>query len=404
VTSSRVVCAGLGSCIALAASLTVAGCEQAAAPRPVAAAAGEHAGEPAREHQWQDAFAAPPEVLVVLYPAALREDAVYGPLLRRAILLARQQSRVVARTRALEAMEDAEEVIVGWRSGSAEADDLVVVVRGVRADVDPGAIVDSDGHPLWTPGPPGEIRELVRAPDPSGDGDIPASLFELPGRTWVIAAGDARARVRSAYLRGPRARTPSVPEPKPEDALLTVRIDGAALVRRIPALRPGGDRPHALAAVGRDLIDVSLQMNGPAGDDVPPPRLDVEADGGAPPPPTRVLKALLSYGRTDSASTAEATARDVLDALARRKDDLAWLPSGPISLSRPAGGTQLVLTAALPPRLIDALIHVGVRADVAEAHPSPSLSPSSGPPSSASSWPAPTAEPQKPHEQGVRGP
>ncbi|HEX3772001.1 MAG TPA: hypothetical protein VHV30_14090 [Polyangiaceae bacterium] len=357
----RVLLAGLaGAALALA-----PGCRAGSPPAaPGAAAAPTSPGASAsvNEAAWQDAFVAPPEVLVVLYPGALRDDPVYGPLLRRAIALARQQSRVVARTRALEVIEDAEEVIAGWRSGGEDGDDLVLVIRGVRADVDPATVVDSDGRPLWAPGPPGDVRELVRASDASSADSAPASLFELPGRTWVIATGDARARVRSAFLRGPRVRRPVVPEPRAEEALLSVRIDGPSLVRHVPALRPGGERPRALGAVGRDLVDVVLEVaaGGTGGTEGAPP-----VDGGAPASPTRLIEAVLSYGTADAASAAEATVAEVLEALARRKSDLAWLPAEPVSVTRPPPGARVVLTAPLPPRLMDALTHVGARAEEA---------------------------------------
>src|ERR1019366_6462314 len=112
----------------------------------------------------------------------------------------------------------AEEVIIGLRLGRFDTDtDVVVVVRGVRADVDPAALVDADGRPLWAPGPTGRVRELVRAGTGSGAesseaprNEIPASLFELPGRTWVIASGEARARARSAFAHAP-ARSRQAP-------------------------------------------------------------------------------------------------------------------------------------------------------------------------------------------------
>jgi hypothetical protein len=130
------------------------------------------------EPRWEDVLDTTPELLAVVFPTALRKDKVYGPLLRRAIDLVREQSRVVAETRALDAMEDAEEVIIGIRPDVAAASgapgEVVVVVRGVRADVDPATLVDADGHPLWAPGPGGRVRELVRTA--SASSDPPASV------------------------------------------------------------------------------------------------------------------------------------------------------------------------------------------------------------------------------------
>ena len=50
---------------------------------------------------------------------------------------------------------------------------------------------------------------LVHEGDEQGE-PVRASLFELPGRTWVIASGAARARARDTFLR-PRARNEVTP-------------------------------------------------------------------------------------------------------------------------------------------------------------------------------------------------
>jgi hypothetical protein len=329
----------------------------------------------AAEPRWQDAFDATPELLIVVFPSALRTDRVYGPLLRRTIELARQQSRVVAETRALDAMEDADEVIVGLHPGRFDTDtDMIVVVRGVRADVDPAALVDAEGRPLWAPGPTGRVRELVRAgtgaaPDSSeaARDEVPASLFELPGRTWVIASGQARARARSAFAHAPaRSRQAPMIEPRADQALVTVRIDGASLVRRIPALQP----TRILGPVGHRLDDVSFELSAGSIDAVVPTG---EADGGAPPSAERVIKATLSYANGDAAALAEVTVREVLEAIARKRpDEVAWLADGKAAVERPAPGRRVVVTAPLPPRLVAALLHAGTaRLALPEGNPRP---------------------------------
>src|SRR6185437_9450908 len=204
-----------------------------------------------REPHWEDVFDTTPELLAVLHPLALRADPVYGPLLRRAIELARQQSTVVAQSRALDSVEDAEEVILGVRTGGAngepgratadEASEVVVVLRGVRADIDPATLVDGDGKPLWQPGPQGAVRELVRG-DESGHGAQPVSLFELPGRTWVIASGEARLRARGVFAR-PLGR-PALHfeggggKDAPSGSLALLRMDGPSLVFLVRAPPP----------------------------------------------------------------------------------------------------------------------------------------------------------------------
>jgi hypothetical protein len=295
------------------------------------------------EPRWQDAFEAKPKLLAVVYPTALRSDPVYGPLLRRAIDLLRDQSRVVAETRALDAMEDAEEVVVGVRPESAEsAGEVVVAVRGVRADIDPAALVDAEGRPLWGPGSTGRVRELVRTDGP--EAPIPASLFELPGRTWVIASGDARVRARSAFARptGRPALALEGLERKSSDALVILRIDGPSLVARIRALRA----PGTLASVGRSLETVTLELDSGSGPAAP--------DAG----PDRDIRASLLYASEPAAAAAEATFREVLAAIVRKKpEDLAWLASA--TVARPPPGARVVLTAPIPPRLVGFLLHAG---------------------------------------------
>ncbi len=73
----------------------------------------------------------------MLRPRALRGDAVYGALLERTLNLARARSRVVAATRVLDAMGDAEEVVVSMHTtGPGGPGEIVIVVRGVRADLE----------------------------------------------------------------------------------------------------------------------------------------------------------------------------------------------------------------------------------------------------------------------------
>ncbi len=338
------------------------------------------------EPRWEDVVDATPELLAIVFPTALRKDRVYGPLLRRAIDLVREQSRVVTETRALDAMEDAEEVIVGVRPDAARnagaagpsagaaaesAGEVIVVIRGVRADEDPVALVDAEGHPLWAPGPGGRVRELVRSDNRStttgsAEAPVPASLFELPGRTWLIASGDARARARAAFARTvssprPAGRLESL-EPNGVDTLAVLRIDGPSLVARVRALQA----ESALGAVGRRLEAVTLELA--AG--VTP------LDGGPDADLARLrrtVRASFSYADEDSAALAESTVRDALGAIARKRpDDLAWLASATVARPSPGArpGKLVVLTAPVPPRLVAALLHAGA-ASLDAAAPAP---------------------------------
>jgi hypothetical protein len=280
------------------------------------------------EPHWQDVFDTTPELLVVVRPKALTQDRIFGALLRRAIATARERSSVVAATRFADAVEDAEEVVVGLRPDTPDhAGEIVLVARGVRADIDPVKLVDSEGHGLWTLGPSGGVRELVCDQDAHGH-PVGASLFELPGRTWVIATGAARQRARDAFAH-PFARPPMKLDPS---ALAIVRIDGPSFVARVAFLQEYG----GLAAVGRRLKSVTFSL---------PPGGEVS------------VKATLGYADEDAAALSEVSIREHVDAVARlqKPEGLTWI--GTAKVERP--DTRVVLTAPLPPKLVDAFLSAG---------------------------------------------
>jgi hypothetical protein len=266
----------------------------------------------------------------------LQSDRIYGPLWRHALGVARARSRVVAGTRLLEAIEHAEEVRVhldSLRDSHDSAADMVVVVRGVPGDIDPGALVDPDGHLLWSAGPFGPVRELVHEQDPDGSPN-PASLFELPGRTWVIASGPSRGRARDAFVR-PLGH----PEPPFEaDALALLVLDGPALVGRVPALGPNG----GLELLGRGLDSVSFAL-----------RPGVEHE----------VRAVLTYQKEDDAVGAERTLGDLKGAVERKKPPwLLWYEGA--AVERIAGTPDptkatVRIDAPLPAELIDAWLQAG---------------------------------------------
>jgi hypothetical protein len=282
------------------------------------------------EPRWEGAIEPTPELLVAIRPHALRRDKLYGPLLQRAIRLAREHSRIVAATRALETIEDADEVIVGARDagpGSRREPSLVIVLRGVPAGIDPTKLVGDGGGPLWVLASGGPVRELSRTRDegdPEDEG-ADAALFELPGRTWVIASGDARVATRAAL--GHRT-APKGLDFSPE-AVAMIRISGPALVARLHALRP----PGLLAPVGHELAAITVVLSG--GDDAR-------------------LMATLSYRNPQAVVPAESTLRDALEALSRAKPQtFAWLRGA----STQTAGSSVVLTTRLPVALMDALVH-----------------------------------------------
>lgn len=284
------------------------------------------------EAHWQDIFETTPEVLAILHPNELGSDKVFGPLLRRALDVARDRSRLVAATRILEVMQNADEVVFGVRfperGGDREGDpsEEVVVVRGVPASADPAKIVDSDGHPLWTPGPMGAVRELVRERDEHGH-LISASLFEMEGLTWVIATGDARIRAREVFAH---------PLGRPEmtlgqGSLAMIRIDGPSLVKRIHALQPLG----GLANVGKKLGSFTVAL---------PPG----SDGS--------VQVTLAYEEEDAAAFSQVAVQQAIEVIGRKRpENLAWLASAKVD--RP--DKRVLLSLPLPPRLIDGLLKAG---------------------------------------------
>lgn len=313
--------AAVALAVSLAGGLAAVGC----ANKVAAPAAQTRPAEP----RWQDAFDETPELLVIVRPSGLRQDKVYGPLLRRAIVLAREQNRVMSAT-PLEAIEDAEEVVISVhraRQGGEDATpDVVLVVVGVRADIDPAGLVDSGGRPLWAQGPSGPVRELVRERDDRGL-PVAASLFELPGRTWVIASGEARAHAREAFAH-PFDKPPMDLDPA---ALAVARIDGPSLVGRVRALQTLGSH----AAVGRRLRALTLRL---------------------PPGVSGQVELTLAYADEDAAAFAEVTAREAIEAIAREKPDrLGWL--GTASVDR--AGKRLILKMPLPRALVEGLLHGG---------------------------------------------
>jgi hypothetical protein len=314
------------------------------------AAAGLSPSDP----RWQDVFDTTPELLVVVRAKAAREDRVYGPLLKRALELARDQSRAVASTRAVDALSSAEELVAGLRPETQDHPaEMVLVARGVPASVDPAKLADDDGAPMWSPGPPGTARELVYEADAKGH-PVGASLFELPGRTWVIATGPARRRAREAYAH-PFGRPMLDLDPQ---ALAIVRLDGPSLVQTVHALQDLG----SLAAVGRHLRAVTLTLAPGAEHAAVPPTAGRQPEGL-----TRVLRAALAYDDDDSAAAAGVTALSrVAEWAHMRSPVMAWLGTAQVDHTP----RVVTVTAKLPGQLVERLLHAG-SAPLDEALPTP---------------------------------
>jgi hypothetical protein len=268
---------------------------------------------------WQDVFDRTPEILVIAHPSAIGRDKVYGPLLKVLSRMAAARAPAASGPRTIEVLETCDEVIYGLRHARGE-EDAVVVLRGVRGDVDPTRLVDDRGRPMWhSVGAAGKAQELARdeaAAGPEGQ----TSLFVLPARTWVVALGDARERARAAFVN-PFDRPPPA---RDDGALLVVRLDGPSLVEGVPRLHTRG---AGLEPVGRRLEAVTLALR----------------------PGNEGLVATFQYSEEGAAAFAEMTLKDLATAIGRDgSDKIKWL--GQTKVDRQA--STVVARVALPPRLI----------------------------------------------------
>jgi hypothetical protein len=304
----------------------------------------------ALEPQWQDALPPSPKLLVFLRPKALRVDKVYGPMLRRALELAREQ-RVTSEALVLDAVEGAEEVIAELgdltspeTSVTAASQELLLVLRGTRSDIDPSRLVGPEGDLLWSAGPNGAVRELVHERDRDGTPN-PTSLFELPNRTWVVASGAARDRARDAFAHPARRTEPSFAI----ESLATVSIDGPSLVGRVSLLQASGP----LAGVGHGLRSLALELLAPAPTgEAAPLRTD--------PFPPRQVRAVASYADGEAASVAGGSVRVMLQVVSRLKPNgLAWLGAGEVDVA----DSRVIVTEPVPMDLLRSVLYAGRAAD-----------------------------------------
>jgi hypothetical protein len=175
------------------ATIGLAFCLACSSPTPPARAAAASVAQ-LRRLSTSDLMPEPADLEVVIHPPAIARDRVYGPLLRRATTLAAAYAgpRTLGTT-ALTAVERAEEVDVTM----SDVGDAIVLLLGVPGDLDVTTVVDESGQPVWKRAV-GDVRESFVEYEAAGDSS--ASLFVLPQRTWVVAAGAARGRTREALV------------------------------------------------------------------------------------------------------------------------------------------------------------------------------------------------------------
>jgi len=294
---------------ALAAALL--GGALAAACSPAARSPASPAAE-GRRIGWADVVVQRDRDLVVdLSPSAIAHDPSLGPIVRRARRMALARAEVVAiGSTLLQALEDADDLVVSLRS--AEPLDGSVVVGGAPAHVDPSRLVDDRGELLYTVR--GEARGVTelepRARRPR------SALFVLPGRTWVLCAGDAVDRARAVF-----ARAAPAPYRAPPHALIEVS-PGEDLLLRVRS-RAG---PMLTPLVGR-LTFASLAFRSGA---------------------DSFVTATLTYLDAQAASRAEPSAKDLLDAFAGRyAPHLDFLRAASIARD----GASLRVEARIPPNV-----------------------------------------------------
>lgn len=279
---------------------------------------------PSIEPSWADVFEDVPDIYAVVRPRALSRDPLYGAFWRALVRAAEARGYARGATM-IEAVEGADELVIGVDKGSA-----VLVLRGVSASIDPLKVADASGRSLFRLVSDERLRVGEYALE---DGAADGALFVLPDRTWVGAIGAARLRARRV-LASPMGRR----EIKTGDAV-TIQADGGAALRPADSLvrvRFGGDMAHALdrhsvwGTFGRRLEHATFSLL---------------------PGKSGLLVALTQDDET-AALRVEADAHTVLNVLVEREGKaLAWLKDATVMRA----GRVVYVRAPIPPRLLEEL-------------------------------------------------
>jgi hypothetical protein len=302
----------LRAVLAMTAMFTMAACGDSAPPPAAAWKTPEGA-------RWQDVFVTAPDMLLMVHPAELSRDPVYGPVVKSALRVAAQRSAHVASYGMLDALQSCEMVVVA-KSGDNDSVDGIIVLRGVRADLDPARIAGDTGL-MWH-----ALPQHSSVPEYANGSDV--SLFDLGARTWVVAAGARRVEAREVFAH-PFGR----PLPFEEDgALALLRIRGETLLDIAPRMRNGD-----LGPVGKHLAAASIELR-PGGE-------------GA-------LVADFVYRDDESSAFAESTLRDVAHALSAPRDGKPpWIASAEVNHQ----SRTVEVKAKIAERLLETLKKVGAR-------------------------------------------
>ncbi|MEO8798631.1 MAG: hypothetical protein ABI551_12160, partial [Polyangiaceae bacterium] len=211
-------------------------------------------------------------------PRAASQDAVFGPLLRRAEREAAGAiGNVLVGQSALQVFEKSEMVTIAARH--IRPIDAVVIFAGVPGSMAPESMVDERGRALWK-----KVDARVRGTDeyvrlaPAEDGRQATvdrmRLVVVGGSTWVMAFGPAVDRMFSAFAIGAPG-----------------------------ALHPDAGPLAEVVAVG-ELLDATKRGRFPDLQEVlgPLERADLTLDGGTKKPDA---KAVLTFRSADAAARGE---------------------------------------------------------------------------------------------------
>ena len=272
--------------------------------------------------QWQDVFDGTPEIFAIIRPQAIKRDQVYGPLFKSALRMAQARSEMRGAT-TLEALEGCEQIIVGVRKDpNSQADDAVLVLRGVPASLDAAEMKDASGQQVFRlVDPRAKVPELEWV-DRRSDGN--GAVFVLPDRTWVGTIGDARLRARQAFA-SPFGRP--IPKADPQ-ALAVVRFDAATLLSG-----PRYAKSALLGPLTKKLTAVTLALL-PGKDGV---------------------LATLQYSDEDASAWAEMHVKRIVEQLGGARPNLAWLKDAKVGRGTGAESNAVTVKVAIPPRLLEDL-------------------------------------------------
>ncbi|MBX3231675.1 MAG: hypothetical protein KIT84_23390 [Labilithrix sp.] len=276
------------------------------------ACGGGEAKPPPRQESgpsWTDIFDRTPDIYVVIRPQSLKKDSLYGSFWRA--LVAAAQARGIARGATMvEAVEGAQDIIVGVNQSEA-----ALVLRSVPARLDPAKVAGEDGRPLFR-SVSDERKKVIEYEVDDRRVAGAGSLFVLPDRTWVGVLGGGRDRARASFA-SPANR------PAPETsatALVSVRLGGAFL--RL------FERHALLGPLTKKLTSATIELQ--------------PGSGG--------VVVALAYAEAAATAYGEMQAKKIAAELAKAPDR-AWLKDAKIAYE----GDVVFVRVSVPPRLLEEL-------------------------------------------------